>query len=154
MSESNYRKLEIDGYPEESKFMSAIKTLYALGRLENMSLHEFSYYLENPNTLSFSEIKINKTEYDRALFGWEKLLLENFHNIDIDTRTEYMAIFLLKNDKNNNLERIIKISILINEFFIKKMGMDNLKIFVAIIDYVTAKNKDNKFNIETSKNYY
>ncbi|WP_186646421.1 hypothetical protein [Fluviispira vulneris] len=151
MSESNYRKLEIDGYPEESKFMSAIETLYAFGSLEDMSLYDFAYYLENPNTRTFSEIKSGTTSQERALFGWEKYLIEKFHNIDIDTRTEYMDIFITQKESNVNLERIIKFSILINEYPFKKMSSENIKIFDALLEYFFSKNNNSKFNLENAR---
>lgn len=146
MSLSNYRKLEIEGYPEDSKFMNAIETLCAFGSLDKMTLHEFSYYLDNPNKFLYSEIKNNINQKERNLFGWEKILLEHFHALDLDTRTEYMQLFMsLKND-TSHLERVIKISILLHDFIIEKISNENLKIFDALLEYIFTKSKKKNQN--------
>ncbi|KAB8033634.1 hypothetical protein [Fluviispira multicolorata] len=142
MSLSNYRKLEIEGYPEDSKFMNAVETLCAFGSLDNMSLHEFAYYLDNPNKFLFSEIKNNLSSNERNLFGWEKILLEHFHTLDLDTRTEYMQVFMSHKKDSSDLERIIKISLLIHDVIIEKIGKNNLKLFDSLLEYVFTKSKN------------
>ncbi|BBH54155.1 hypothetical protein [Fluviispira sanaruensis] len=151
MSLSNYRKLEIEGYPEDCKFINAIETLCAFGSLDNMTLHEFAYYLDNPNKFLYTEIKNNLSPNVRNLYGWEKILLENLHALDLDTRTEYMQEFMSDKNDSSHFVRIVKISLLLHSIIIEKVGKDNLKLFDALLEFVFTKSKNkNQHRIESA----